>query len=400
MARAAPIEGDLDVASIHKRMVGKEARYDVSYREPDGRQRMKTFRRRADAERFSSTVEADVLRGTYLDPDASRITLRRYAEEWLASQTFEATTRESVSLRLRLHVYPVLGGKPLGQIRPSTIQAWLSGLSGSPTTKRLILTNVSTILSAAVDDERIAKNPCKAGSISKPRREARRVTPWSVERVRVVRSGLSDRYRIALDLAVGLGLRQGEVFGLSPDDVDFLRGVVEVRRQVKVLAGNRQIFGLPKGNKTRTVPLPSTLRDLLAEYIATFPARPVSLPWGDVDQRRVTATLILTTRERKAVNRNYFNTGIWRPALTRAGVPEARENGMHALRHHYASVLLDAGESIRAVSEFLGHSDPGFTLRTYTHLMPASDERSRRAIDNAFAAYIEAGDQSASERHG
>lgn len=49
-------------------------------------------------------------------------------------------------------------------------------------------------------------------------------------------------------------------------------------------------------------------------------------------------------------------------------------------------MLLDAGESIRAVSEYLGHSDPGFTLHTYTHLMPSSSERTRDAVDAAFAA--------------
>jgi integrase len=54
---------------------------------------------------------------------------------------------------------------------------------------------------------------------------------------------------------------------------------------------------------------------------------------------------------------------------------------MHALRHFYASVLLDAGESIKALAAYLGHADPGFTLRTYTHLMPTSEERTRRAID-------------------
>jgi integrase len=54
---------------------------------------------------------------------------------------------------------------------------------------------------------------------------------------------------------------------------------------------------------------------------------------------------------------------------------------MHALRHFYASVLLDAGESIKALSEYLGHADPGFTLRTYTHLMPSSESRTRCAID-------------------
>lgn len=56
--------------------------------------------------------------------------------------------------------------------------------------------------------------------------------------------------------------------------------------------------------------------------------------------------------------------------LVAAGVEPTRANGMHALRHHHASVLLDAGVSIRALAEHLGHADPGFTLRTYTHLMP------------------------------
>jgi integrase len=57
---------------------------------------------------------------------------------------------------------------------------------------------------------------------------------------------------------------------------------------------------------------------------------------------------------------------------------------MHALRHLYASVLLDAGESIKALSGYLGHSDPGFTLRVYTHLLPTSHERTRNAVDAFF----------------
>ena len=54
---------------------------------------------------------------------------------------------------------------------------------------------------------------------------------------------------------------------------------------------------------------------------------------------------------------------------------------MHALRHFYASVLIDAGESVRAVAEYLGHADPGFTLRVYAHLFPSSEERARKAVD-------------------
>lgn len=57
---------------------------------------------------------------------------------------------------------------------------------------------------------------------------------------------------------------------------------------------------------------------------------------------------------------------------------------MHALRHFYASVLLDAGESIKAVSEYLGHSHPGLTLKVYAHLMPSSRDRAQKALGEAL----------------
>jgi integrase len=57
---------------------------------------------------------------------------------------------------------------------------------------------------------------------------------------------------------------------------------------------------------------------------------------------------------------------------------------MHELRHFFASVLLDQGESIKAVAEWLGHSDPSFTLKTYTHLMPSSAERTKGMISSLY----------------
>ena len=58
---------------------------------------------------------------------------------------------------------------------------------------------------------------------------------------------------------------------------------------------------------------------------------------------------------------------------------------MHALRHFYASTVLAQGVSIKELAEYLGHSDPGFTLRTYTRLVPSSYERARMAIDGVSA---------------
>ncbi len=78
-----------------------------------------------------------------------------------------------------------------------------------------------------------------------------------------------------------------------------------------------------------------------------------------------------------ALLRQRFNE-LWRRALRATGVPTTRQNGMHVLRHTYASVLLDAGENIKALAAYLGHADPGFTLRIYTHLLPSSEDRTRR----------------------
>ena len=112
----------------------------------------------------------------------------------------------------------------------------------------------------------------------------------------------------------------------------------------------------------------------------------VTLPWEDPEVGEpVTVRLLFTTPRRSAINRSSFDHNNWQKALRVAGLVPSRSTGMHALRHFYASSLLDAGENVKALSEYLGHADPGFTLRVYTHLMPSSEDRTRRAIDALMA---------------
>ncbi len=141
--------------------------------------------------------------------------------------------------------------------------------------------------------------------------------------------------------------------------------------QVKIIRG-RLVFDRPKGGRTRTVPLPDWVAVELSEHLRRFPVEHNDL--------------VFTSREHKPLNRNHVNNYIWHPALRAAGVKPGRDNGMHALRHFYASALIDAGESASAVAEYLGHSDPGFTLRVYAHLFPSSEARTRAAIDRLFGA--------------
>jgi integrase len=372
----------------------KTARYGTGKRwraritGPDGKEHGKCFDLKTEAERFMNTSAADVTRGTWLAPDAGRVTLQTYGEGWLSMQTFEASTREAVETRLRKHVYPVLGRYTLAQLAasPSLVQAWLAGLAVSDAYAKVIFTTLSTILNAAVADKKITANPCRERNVVKRRKAASRpVEAWASQQVADVRAALPERWRILVDLGADLGLRQGEIFGLAVGDVDFLRKVVHVRRQVRIV-GSRLVFAPPKGgeSKIRDVPLPKTIALALAQHLERHPARKVILPWEQSGGEDVTAELVLTSVTGKACNRNTFNTYVWKPALEAAEIPATRANGVHVLRHTFASNLLHHGVGIKAVSDYLGHSSAAITLGIYAHTMPAHDQM-RAVIDQVAA---------------
>lgn len=360
------------MATIVKRE-GRDKPWQVRWRDPSGKQRSRQFARKVDAQRFATTTEADMLRGAYVDPAAGRVTFKTFAEAWLKAQTVDAKTIDGLTSHLRAHLIPAFGDLELRGIRPSTVQQWVAAVSRrlKPSYVKLLLSTLRSIMSAAVEDGIIAKNPCASKSVSAPPPERRRIVPWTVAQVCLATAAMAERYRATAIVAAGCGLRQGEVFGLRVCDVDFLRHRLEVRQQVKHVTGKGNIVAPPKRGKTRTVPLPDTVAAALADHLRTFPAE--------------RDDLVFTNTAGGPINRGSFNDRVWKPAVAAAGLPPTRVNGFHALRHHYASVLLEDGVTIRALAEYLGHEDPGFTLRVYTHLMPASEDRARHAVDRAYA---------------
>lgn len=367
---------------------GQGMRYRVRYLAPDGKEKSQSFpdKKKRDAQAFLANVQADILKGTYVDPDAGRTTFKQYADDWLAAATTDVLTRDRIEYELRLHVYPPLGDKPVASIQPATIRGSARGLQEkglSAGYRRVLFSDVSMILNAAMDDKKIVSNPFSAKSIQRPRNVPTKLQPWSVDRLTAFRAKLPDRYRVTVDLGSGCGLRQGEIFGVSPDDLDATRPTLRVVRQVKLVRGSL-IFAPPKGGKTREVPLPASVARRLSDHAKQYAPVEVTLPWGTLTGDPTTVRLYLTTADGLPLSRSKFNPGVWKPAIRATDIPDDRRNGMRVLRHTYASVLLDAGESIKALSTYLGHADPGFTLRTYTHLLPTSEDRTRRAIDAAF----------------
>ena len=116
------------MASIAKRPNGQ---WRARYRDAAGKEHSWHFGRKVDAQRWLDGVTASVVRGDYVDPKAGRVTVREYAAAWEAAQVFRETTASNVSSVLRRHVLPVLGDRPLAQVRHSEVQGMVKALSAT-----------------------------------------------------------------------------------------------------------------------------------------------------------------------------------------------------------------------------------------------------------------------------
>jgi integrase len=218
---------------------------------------------------------------------------------------------------------------------------------------------------------------------------------WADEAVDRVIDALPQQYRCIPIIAAACGLRQGELFGLAVEDIDLDDAVIYVRRPVKRL-GSQYVFARPKNDRERMIPLPRWASESIQAHLRKYGTVAVTLPWERTNGASTTVRLLFRSDSDKHLQARTFDEVIWKPALATAGlIPAptkdargrrrfvtARRTGIHALRHFYASVTLADGVNVEELAEYLGHHAPGFTLRLYTHMLPSSFDRARRAVDN------------------
>lgn len=354
------------MASLTRRPDG---RWRARYRDPDGRERARHFDRKLDAEHCLATVKADIVRGTWLDPAAARTTFQEFAEKWCRQQPHRPGTVRLYERTLRLHVHPVIGSRQLGSLRRSDIQGLVADLVAAgykPKTVENVLRLIRAILNAVVDDGLIATSPCR--KVVRPTVEDRHIVPLPLDGVRRAAAVISRRMRALVLLSVGTGLRQGEALGVTVDRVNLLRREVTVDRQLVKNVGQPPLLGpLKTASSRRVVPLPDFVVEALAAHLATYP------PNHD--------GLVFTGGNGEPFARAWLHRA-WRSAITESGLPQ--DATWHLLRHTYASILIDGGESVTVVARRLGRANPSETLRTYSHLWPDSDDRTRQVVDAAF----------------
>ena len=199
----------------------------------------------------------------------------------------------------------------------------------------------------------------------------RRLTYWDEEQTRRFLAATADDplhgiWRVAL----GTGMRRGELLGLRWEDVDLSNLQLRVTTSLTEVDGILQL-GQPKTGRARTLHLDAATAAALqceprgrdtSGHDLVF-TRPDGTPWPPPQ---------ITDRWR----------GQW-PRLTWADVPKIK---LHATRHVHATLLLARGVPIKVVSERLGHSTIAMTMDIYAHVLPAMDRNAARAIGQALGA--------------
>ncbi len=336
---------------------------------------------KTSAKKRLTTLQADRLRGDFIDPRAGKLTVAEWSATWWAGHAtgLKPTSVQSEGSRLRMHIVPLLGTLALDEVDNVAIQAWVTKLlTGLPDldrpgkwvrrplsakTVRSCHGVLHSMMKSAVQARKIRTNPC--GDTKLPElvpREMRFLTEPEAGRLH---TAVPEHWRPLVLLLVSTGLRWGEAVGLQLKNLDVLGGKLTVVRAMHEMADGSLIFGTPKTARGRRT---GTFTPKVAAALAPLV----------VDKDR--EALVFDTPTGLPVRARNFRRG-WLRWTAEAGLSGLR---IHDLRHSQVAFLIAANVPLSAISQRLGHSSIAVTDGIYGHLLPQVDAGILKAVTDAL----------------
>ncbi len=199
-------------------------RWQARFRGPDRRERSKTFDRKIDAEQWLIKQASEIQRGLWFDPTAGQITFG----EWWPIYMSRANKRPSTVARdegaARKWLLPHLEHVPLAAITTTMVDRIISDMQAAglaPSSVRTFYGVLQGAMTAAVDDDRIARSPCRRRDLKVERRKDPRFI--SIDEIHHLASIIDPRYRALVYLAGVVGLRFGECAALRVGRINFFK---------------------------------------------------------------------------------------------------------------------------------------------------------------------------------
>ena len=363
---------------IHKLPTG---RWELRYRDPNGRSRQLRFDTRGQAKDHLATVRTKGIEGSYIAPERGRITFGSWCDEWWTTKVdLRARTLARYERDLRLHIRPRFDRRPLAKITKTEVQAWVAemrsiGIPDSAVRRRFSV--FRAVMTGAVEGERLVKSPCAGVKLPEVRRSDIEVlTP---EEVAELAGAMPKWCRSWVLVAAWSGLRWSEMVGLRRRDVDMLRRRFIVSQQVVEVGSEFRGFDQPKTQAgRRSVPIWAAIYSILEEQLAER-----AQPGKD--------GLVFVNTRGNTPHLSSFTSQTWKKAREAIGRPDLR---WHDLRHTYVAIRIAAGAHPKEIQEECGHSSYKTTMDVYGHLFESSSERTSEAMEAMYNRAIDAPSES------
>jgi integrase len=350
-------------------LYGTGKQYRARYVDTSGREHTKRFQYKADAKEWLKQITRG---GVDIAPPVTG--------EWIVAQQFSLrirkadiaeTTRATRQHTWRARVADKWGGLQVTKVLPPDLKAWVADLvdagTGVPTIENA-LSVLRMVLTDAVDDGRLIRNPCDG--INAPKRQHKSRAYLNHRQVEQRATAAGEDHGLVIRLLAYTGLRSGELAALSVGSVDMLRRRVQFTQAVAEADG-RLDWKAPKDHERRSVPFPVLLAGELGERM---------LGKGRED-------LLFSASNGGPLRASHCRPRVFNVA--RDSLKDFPKVTPNDLRHTAASLAVSAGGNVLALARMLGHEDPSPTLRTYADLFDSDLDALADVLDQHRTAALQ-----------
>lgn len=301
-------------------------------------------------------------------------TFADYAERWIQvdvpAKNKPSTIRNYTEI-LAQHVKPVFGSRPVGEITRAEVKEFLQKKVArlAPSTVKHFKSVISGVLCLAMDEGALKHNPARQlGKWTRERNINEDVNPLTREELRRLLEVIQVHYPAYHGFVLTLartGMRLGEAKALQWGDIDFVNRCIRVERSFSM-----RTIGKPKSGKGRRC-------DMSRQLAMALQSR-----YHNVLPKKLTDWVFQNTAG-SPLDVDKFRRLVFKPALVKAGLREIR---VHDLRHTFASLLIEQGESLPYIRDQLGHHSIKITVDIYGHLQPGGNVGAVDKLDDAEKA--------------
>ncbi|KEH96120.1 tyrosine-type recombinase/integrase [Clostridium massiliodielmoense] len=391
MSKKANGEGSIQRYYQNGKDKGWRASITVGY-DDKGKLKRKQFYGKTKSEVLKKMTEYQHKKNVGILPSDDKITLQQWFKTWLYE--FRVNNLKPSSFERYDGIYrkyilnSPIGEIKLSELRAKDIQTYYNNLHDNGISSSVINTIngfLYTCLESALKQNYIYQNYCKLVTLPKIVKDDK-FTVFTLQDQNIFLNNIQGhKYEMAFILALGTGLRLGELLGLKWSDIDFDNNTLSVSRAIKRTTiinkqGERKsqiIEQLPKTKTSiRTVPIPTNIIEKLKESKQKHSVikKENEDLYNNTDY--IFCDKLGNPLDPKRIPRNF------KSVLKKAGLKDIK---FHSLRHTYATRLFEAGVPIKTVQTLMGHSDITTTMNIYTHVMPEEKNKAAEKINVLFS---------------